>query len=264
MHGTTSPGAPQVTERLISVILPTFKSAAWMRGALDSLVVQTERDFEVVVSDGASPDTTLAVAESYRACLPSLTLLSRPDRGVYDAINLAIAACRGRWVLVLGSDDKLHAPDTLAQMARTLRTTSAQLVYGDVRVLGPNAMVADGARYGGPFTLARLMGQNICHQAIFTRTVLFTQLGVYDLRYELWADWHFAQRAFAQIRTQWVDLVVADYAATGLSSATLDTAFQRTVARRMLQLWLSRPSSLAVPFAVVKNAYWNFRKNLSI
>lgn len=245
---------------LISVILPTFKCATWMQGALESLASQTERDFEVVVSDGASPDTTLVVAESYRTSLPSLLLLSRPDGGVYDAINRAIADCRGRWIFVLGSDDRLHTPETLAEMAKTLRSTSVDLVYGDVRVLGPNAMVADGARYGGPFTLARLMGQNICHQSIFTRRALFDRLGLYDLRYKLWADWDFAQRAFVDGAAQWVDVVVVDYAATGMSSARLDVDFQRTKGLRLLKLWWVRPASLKVFLALARQAYWDLRR----
>lgn len=258
MNTKACPAAP-----LISIILPTYKSADWVRGALDSLAQQTERDFEVVVSDGASPDETLAVVEGFRARLPALRVLTRPDRGVYDAINLALAACRGRWIHVLGSDDRLHACDTLGRVARTLHSTSASLVYGDVRVLGANAMVADGARYGGPFTLARLMGQNICHQAVFVHRRCHDSLGPYELRFKLWADWDFMQRAFASAQTEWIDVVVADYAATGMSSGASDPVFVATHASRMCRLWRARPYSMAVPMALLRQTYWDIRKRFS-
>lgn len=251
----TTPAQP-----LISIILPTFNSGAWVQGALESLAAQTERDFEVVVSDGASPDNTLTVVEAWRTRLPVLQVLSRHDRGVYDAINLALAASRGHWVYVLGSDDRLHDSNVLSRVAATLRSTAATVVYGDVRVLGVNAMVADGARYGGPFTLARLMGQNICHQALFMRRDCHDRLGQYDLRFRLWADWALMQRAFVSEPTFWVDLVVADYAATGMSTGASDPVFLASRRQRLWSLWWARPWSLSVPKAVLRQMYWEWRK----
>lgn len=256
--------SPAASPPLISVILPTFQSAGWVQGALDSLARQTERDFEVVVSDGGSSDNTLAVIEACRSQLPALQVLSRKDRGVYDAINLAMEACRGRWVYVLGSDDRLHANDTLAQVAATLRNTAATVVYGDVRVLGVNAMVADGARYGGPFTLARLMGQNICHQALFMRRECHVRVGPYDLRFRLWADWVLIQRLFVNEPTLWVDIVVADYAATGMSTGASDSVFLATRRQRLWSLWWARPWSLSVPNAVLRQLYWDMRKRRDV
>jgi len=103
---------------LVSVVVPTMNSEAVLGGALQSLAGQVFRDFEVIVSDGASRDGTLALARQAAPAMPALVVDSRPDRGVYDAINRGVALARGDWVLVLGSDDRLHAPDTLAQVCR--------------------------------------------------------------------------------------------------------------------------------------------------
>lgn len=243
----------------LSVILPTFNCADWVRGALDSLAIQEDRDFEVVVSDGASTDATLSVVNEYLERLPHLTVHSRKDLGVYDAINKALPECKGRWVFILGSDDRLQTPSTLRQVLGTLRTTQAAFVYGDVRVIGRNAMVADGGRYGGKFSLARLMCQNICQQCAFYRRDLFDRLGTFDLRYRLWADWDYALKVFVHEKVQWVDIVVADYMATGMSSGARDVEFAATRAQRMLALWQSRPLSAAVPLAFLRNAYWRMR-----
>ena len=248
----------------LSVVVPTYNCAACLPEALASLARQTERDFEVVISDGASTDETRAIAEAARAGLPSLKLLSRPDQGVYDAINLAVQASSGAWVYVMGSDDRLHADDTLTQARRLMEDTQANLVYGDVRVLGANQMVEDGGRYGGPFTLARLMGQNICQQAIFYRRSLFETAGLFDVRFRLWADWDFAQRVFATQPAQWLNLVVADYAATGMSTGTLDKLFMQTQRQRLFALWRASPFNLAVPQAVFRQAYWDWRKRRAI
>ena len=249
-----SPEAP-----FFSIVVPTFRSEAVIAALLDSLVAQTEHDFEVVVSDGESPDGTIAVIEAYRSLLPGLRIDSRADNGIYDAINRGIQISRGRWILVLGADDQLAGSCVLATLRPILFACTEPLVYGDVRVIGPNAMVPDGARYGGHFSLARMLGQNICQQAILYRRDVFDRLGLFDTRYRLWADWHFALRAFNSVQTRWVDVVVALYAATGASSQSTDMVFQRDFGRIVRQLLRERPVNAQLLIALARHWYWSYR-----
>lgn len=212
-----------------------MNSAAHLAEALRSLAAQTLRDFEVVISDGASADATLAVARSFASALPALHIDSRPDAGVYDAINRAVRRARGSWFLILGSDDRLHSPDTLATVApMLLAERTAQMVYGDVRMMAANQCgVPPGGRYAGPMSLQRLFGGNLCQQSVFYRRSLFDALGGFDLRYRIYADWDFNLRASFLAPTRWIDLVVADYAATGMSATTSDATFLADLPHRI-------------------------------
>lgn len=228
---------------LVSIIMPTFNSAALVAQALASLAAQTWRDFEVVVSDGASRDATHHELKRFADSLPSLTVLSRPDRGVYDAINLGIAGSRGQWCLVLGSDDRLHAADTLARVAEHLVVSQAAMVYGDVRMMAVNGHgIAPGGRYAGAMPLPRLLRANICQQSIFYRRTLFEHLGGFRLDLPVLADWEFNLRVAFRFPSEWVDLVVADYAATGLSALRVDSAGELAVPELIRQHFLSRPT----------------------
>ncbi len=204
-----------------------MNSAAVLAEALQSLAGQSFRDFEVIVSDGASKDDTLAVAERFVSTLPRLRIDTRPDTGVYDAINRGVRLARGAWFLVLGSDDCLHAPDTLAAVATHLSAEAdAHMVYGDVRMMAVNQCgVAPGGRFAGPMSLKQFFASNVCQQAIFYRRELFDTLGGFDLRYRLYADWAFNLHAAFAAPTRWIDLVVADYAATGMSATMTDAVF---------------------------------------
>lgn len=212
---------------LISLVIPTRNSAALLPGALASIAAQTFRKFEVVISDGASTDATLTAAEQHASALPALTIESRPDSGVYDAINRGVRRTRGHWFLVLGSDDRLHAPDTLAIAAQHLNAAGeARTVYGDVRMMAVNKDgVAPGGRFAGPVPLKRLFVTNVCQQSVFYRRDLFDALGGFDLRFRLYADWDFNLRAAFHAPTCWIDLIVADYAATGMSATQVDAVF---------------------------------------
>jgi glycosyltransferase involved in cell wall biosynthesis len=212
---------------LLTLVVPTMNSQALLGAALESIAGQTWRGFEVIVSDGASSDGTLALARSYADRLPALQIDSRPDRGVYDAINRGVALSRGEWFLVLGSDDRLHAPDTLERVAAHLQAAGdAPMVYGDVRMMAANQTgVPAGGRFAGPMPLQRWFVANVCQQAIFYRRTLFDTLGGFDLRYRLYADWAFNLRAAFIAPPRWVDVIVSDYAATGMSASASDAVF---------------------------------------
>jgi len=231
---------------------------------LESLVAQTEQDFELIISDGASPDATLGAIEAYRSRLPRLHVASRPDDGIYDAINKGIQMSCGRWILVLGADDQLAHFDVLARLKAVLSSCAEPFVYGDVRVIGQNGMVPDGSRYGGQFSLARMLGQNICQQAVLYRRDLFDRLGLFDTRYRLWADWHFAMRAFNTVPTRWIDQVIALYAATGASSKSTDKAFQADFSRIIFRLFRERIINPKLLTALARRQYWNWQSRRSV
>jgi glycosyltransferase involved in cell wall biosynthesis len=213
---------------LVSFIVPTMNSGAVIGSALASLAAQTLREFEVIVSDGNSTDATVAVAREFEGRLPALCVDSRSDRGVYDAINRGVVLARGEWFLVLGSDDTLHAASTLATVAPALAAAppTVQVVYGDVRMVAANSCgVAPGGRFAGPMPLKRLFKANVCQQAVFYRRSLFDRLGGFDERYQLYADWAFNIRAGFVGGSQWLDVVVADYACTGMSASASDPRF---------------------------------------
>lgn len=240
---TAPSGAPRAAaaQPLVSVVVPTLNSASTLGRLLDSLAAQTLRDFEVVISDGGSHDATLELARSTAAALPLLRIDSRPDAGVYDAINRAVAQSRGQWWIVLGGDDRLHAPDTLQRASQALARTSADMVYGDVLMLAALGQVAAGARYTGALSLEQLLAQNICQQAIFYRRRLFDEIGGFDLRYKVWADWDFNLRVAFRRPIEWIDLVVTDYAATGMSARGGDALFEAEAAERLRRELLRLP-----------------------
>ncbi len=233
---------------LFCVIVPTFDSQTTLEATLRSLAQQTWRDFEVIVSDGASRDDTLAIARRHAELVPALTIDSRPDQGTYDAINRAIDRARGEWILILGSDDRLHAPGTLQQVAPAARSSSASVMYGDVCVAGPEPLagVAVGGRYAGALALVDLCRRNLCQQSVFYRRTLFDQIGRFNLRYRRCADWDFNLRAAFRSPIEWIDVVVADYATSGISSLGIDDEFRSDWPRWLQAELAARPFDRAL------------------
>ena len=98
---------------MISVIIPAYNAQAYLRECLESVLAQSFSDWEVIVVDDGSTDSTAAIAQSFSDRDNRVRVLSTVNRGVSAARNAALGVARGEWVTFLDSDDLLP-PGALA------------------------------------------------------------------------------------------------------------------------------------------------------
>ena len=87
----------------ISIVSATYNCVDELPILIESLRQQTDKDFQWVVSDGASSDGTLQLIESITDL--NIILMSQPDFGIYDALNRALIATTSKYYIVSGADD---------------------------------------------------------------------------------------------------------------------------------------------------------------
>lgn len=95
------------TTPLISVVCPTYNSAAYVADTIQSVLNQTVSPLEFIVSDDGSSDNTVAVVEhlvKYAPC--TVQILRNPHQGPGAARNSGIRAAKGEWIAFLDSDDR--------------------------------------------------------------------------------------------------------------------------------------------------------------
>jgi len=113
---------------LASVIIPAFNVAGCLDRAIDSVLAQTIADFEILVVDDASSDSTVDLVRRRAAADPRIRLLQNPvNSGPSVARNRGIAAARGEWVAILDADDA-YEPDRLETLCAIGDSKQAQLV----------------------------------------------------------------------------------------------------------------------------------------
>ncbi|MFT3729343.1 MAG: glycosyltransferase family 2 protein [Terricaulis sp.] len=94
----------------VSVIMANYNGAAHIAAAVESVLLQTERALELIVSDDASSDDSLALAQAAAGRDSRLVLLrSERNTGPAAARNRALTAARGAWIAVVDNDDFVDA-----------------------------------------------------------------------------------------------------------------------------------------------------------
>ena len=135
----------------ISVVIPCFNAAAWIRETIGSVLDQQRDDLEIILIDDGSTDESAAIVERE---FPSVSLTKTGNRGASAARNLGTALARGDFIQYLDSDDLL-APGKLDMQLRALEASGADVAYGDWQRL---VRAADGTFEAGAVT-CRTLGE---------------------------------------------------------------------------------------------------------
>jgi len=118
---------------LISVVIPVYNGERTIRETIASVLKQTFTDFELLVIDDGSTDTTPAIASSFTD--PRLTVLSYPNAGLAASRNRGIAKASGKYISFIDADD-LWTPDKLELQLRALESNpEAAVAYSLVDVI---------------------------------------------------------------------------------------------------------------------------------
>jgi len=102
-------------EGLVSVVIPCYNQAHFLGEAIESVLAQSYKGFEIVVVDDGSPDNTSEVASRYE----EVRLVRQENRGLAGARNRGLAEAKGEYVVFLDSDDRLM-PEALEVGVREL------------------------------------------------------------------------------------------------------------------------------------------------
>lgn len=120
----------------LSVLIPTYRYARYLREAVDSVLRQNFRDLEVIIADDASNDGTEALLAEFAARDPRVRCQVHPaNLGMVANWNWCLAQARGRYVRYLFGDDMLATDDALARQVEALENTPAAVMAVSARTL---------------------------------------------------------------------------------------------------------------------------------
>jgi len=236
-----------MTSEDISIVMATRNVRGDLDGALDSIEAFAP-DCPLYVWDARSTDGTQELLKQHDPLITRWE--SGEDTGIYDAFQKALQWVETPFVYFLGADDRLRSDWRM--VAEEVHDTS-KVYYSDVWLCGKNK------RYNGEFSQMDLARTNICQQAIFYPTHIFTK-HPFCMDYPLQADWELNMWCQAQkdLELSYVDGCVCDFNDTsGSSSTSYDQVFNRDYPRLLRRYF---PFQAFVTYGVIAGLAHHTRK----
>ena len=117
----------------VSVIVPAYNAGKYLKQCLDSLVIQTLSDIEIIIINDGSTDNSLNIIHTYLNKHPKLMILvNSQNQGVGQARNFGIDIASGEYICFLDSDDWLYE-DSIEKMYTLAKEHNTQVVMCDLQ-----------------------------------------------------------------------------------------------------------------------------------
>ena len=218
-----------------SIITCTYNASEVLQRTLDSVTSQTWGQIEHIIVDGASKDSTMAMAEAYRRRSAEeetehdIIIKSEPDRGLYDAMNKGLQLATGDYVVFLNAGDVLPTDETLENISNDVNERSdgrlPAVLYGDTNIVDNNGELLRPRRLVPPDNLSWRSfrhGMLVCHQAFYVRTDI-AKAEPYNLKYRFSADVDWCIRVMKRAEKEGLPLlrlpeVVVNYLDGGMTN----------------------------------------------
>ena len=178
---------PSTKAPLISIITVTYNAAETIPTTIASVDSQTFSDYEHLIIDGKSSDSTLDVISNCPS--DKRKVLSERDNGIYDAMNKGISIAKGKYLLFLNSGDRFHSSGTLEQIGDAiLKNGFPGVIYGQTDIVDNEGNYIAARHLTAPENLTYKSfagGMVVCHQAFIALARLAP---LYNLKYRYSAD----------------------------------------------------------------------------
>lgn len=211
----------------VSVITIGYNCADVIARTMESVLAQTYPEIEYIVIDGASKDGTAGIARSYAEAFTdrgySFTVVSEPDRGIYDAMNKGISRATGDIIGLINSGD-WYEPCAVETAAGAYEREPYDLFYADINLVRESGDVMVKHSRHDRFPTSRHWN----HPTMFVTRETYSSLGLYRCE-GIHDDFEFFLRARRAGRKCVIEnKVLANFMTGGASN---DKSFRKCVKR---------------------------------
>ena len=113
-------------DELISVIIPVYKTEAYLSQCMDSVLQQTYQNIQILLIDDGSPDNCPSLCDDYAALDHRVKVIHKPNGGLSDARNVGLKAASGSYISFIDSDDWVDC-DFIERLYRAVATNAADI-----------------------------------------------------------------------------------------------------------------------------------------
>lgn len=214
----------------VSIITATYNSALTIASTLKSLEEQTYHNIEYIIIDGASNDNTLDFIKDHSSRVT--TMISEPDKGIYDALNKGIHAATGDIVGFLHSDDLFAYPNAVKDIVATFKEYDCDASYADLEYV--SKVDTDNVirlwRSGVYYRAKLKNGWMPPHPTFYMKRDLYKKHGFFDLSFKIAADYDSLLRYLwaNEVKMSYLPKVIMKMRVGGASNRSLKNIIHKT------------------------------------
>lgn len=203
----------------LSIITVNKNNAAGLERTIQSVINQTFKDFEYIIIDGASTDSSVEVIKKYANKIDYW--ISEPDRGIYNAMNKGIKVAKGEYLLFLNSGDWLVDDKVLEEVFSI--GFEEDIVYGDLLIDEKEIKY-----YPDKITLLYFFRDTLPHPGSLIKKEVFNYTGLFNENFVIASDYDFFLKALIKYNVSYLHLktVITVFLTNGISSKNYDIALK--------------------------------------
>ena len=191
----------------ISLITVCFNSVETIHSAIESVLSQTYENIEYIIVDGKSTDGTVDLIANYKLRItenfPNIDFkfISEKDNGLYDAMNKGIRMATGDVIGIINSDDLFCDNDAMNKISSIFKLNeNIDAVYANLYYVDKNDVSKIVRKWICGTQAAFKKGWHPAHPTLYVRKNVYDKYGLFDLSFNLAADFEIMLRFFERYK----------------------------------------------------------------
>ncbi len=113
---------------LFSIIIPVYNVEVYLSQCLDSILCQSFSDFELILVNDGSKDSSLEICQQYKQKSPQIILIDKENGGLSDARNTGLKTAKGKYIIFTDSDDYWQGKQVLEDLSNLISKTNPDII----------------------------------------------------------------------------------------------------------------------------------------
>ena len=131
---------------LVSIVVPVYNSSKYLARCLDSILMQTFRDYEVIVVDDGSTDSSASICDAYAEKYKMIKVIHQNNAGVSAARNKGIDESRGKYLMFVDSDDYIDTNMLDVAVSKIEEYDADLFISGDIEEYVSNGKITNSVK----------------------------------------------------------------------------------------------------------------------
>lgn len=174
----------------ISVVLPVYNSDKYLAEAIASVLKQTFTDFELIIVNDGSTDSSLNIIKDFMSTDNRIVLISRENKGIVKSLNEAILSAKGKYIARMDADD-ICMPNRFAEQMQFIHENKLDLCGSFIQILNKQEKISIYPREHSDIVVESLFYSCFAHPSTIIKKNVFNKLRYQEEAaedYNLWCD----------------------------------------------------------------------------